>query len=214
MTDPETQKTIDTYLTALRKQLRELMEEDATDIVEEIRAHILDKTSSGSSPEKVSATLAALGTPEELASRYRTEELLRRAQLTRSPLVSLRSLLHWATLSFTGIVVFIVSVFGYAVGGALVIFAALKAAFPRATGLWKTVYPDGSWGLSLSFSNGTPPNGQELLGWWVLPIGLFFGVGLLFFTFRFGTWSIRKFWRPRTWPQPDGPTNLSCVGGV
>jgi hypothetical protein len=114
MTAPETQKTIDTYLAALRKQLRELMEEDATDIVDEIRAHILDKTSNGCSPEKVSATLAALGTPEELASRYRTEELLRRAQLTRSPLVSLRSLLHWATLSFTGIVVFIVSVFGYA----------------------------------------------------------------------------------------------------
>ena len=67
MTDPETQKTIDTYLAALRKQLRELMEEDATDIVEEIRAHIFDKTSSGGSPEKVSATLAALGTPEELA---------------------------------------------------------------------------------------------------------------------------------------------------
>ena len=64
MTDPETQKTIDTYLAALRKQLRELMEEDATDIVEEIRAHIFDKTSSGGSPEKVSATLAALGTPE------------------------------------------------------------------------------------------------------------------------------------------------------
>ena len=189
MTDPETQKTIDTYLAALRKQLRELMEEDATDIVDEIRAHILDKTSNGGSPEKVSATLAALG------SRYRTEELLR-AQLTRSPLVSLRSLLHWATLSFTGIVVFLVSVFGYALGGALVVFAMLKAAFPRATGLWKTVSPDGTWGLNLSFSSGTPPPGQELLGWWVLPIGLLLGTGLLLLTFRFGTWSIRKFWHP------------------
>jgi hypothetical protein len=214
MTDPETQKTIDTYLAALRKQLRELMEEDATDIVDEIRAHILDKTSNGGSPEKVSATLAALGTPEELASRYRTEEWLRRAQLTRSPLVSLRSLLHWATLSFTGIVVFLVSVFGYALGGALVVFAMLKAAFPRATGLWKTVSPDGTWGLNLSFSSGTPPPGQELLGWWVLPIGLLLGTGLLLLTFRFGTWSIRKFWRPRAGQQPDGQTSLSSVGGV
>jgi len=214
MTDPEIQKTIDSYLAALRKQLRELMEEDARDIVEEIRGHILDKTSGGSSPEQVSATLAALGTPEELAARYRTEELLRRAQLTRSPLVSLRSLLHWATLSFTGIVVFVVSVFGYAVGGALVIFAALKAAFPRATGLWKNVQPDRSWGLSLSFSNGTPPPGQEILGWWVLPIGLLLGTALLLLTFRFGTWMIRKFWRPRALPQPDGPTNLTCVGGA
>ena len=41
----ESQKTIDAYLLALRKQLRELMDEDVNDIVEEIRAHILDKTS-------------------------------------------------------------------------------------------------------------------------------------------------------------------------
>lgn len=214
MTGPETEKTIDTYLAGLRKQLRELMEEDATDIVEEIRAHILDKTSGDSSPDQVSATLAALGTPEELASRYRTEELLRRAQLTHSPLVSLRSLLHWATLSFTGILVFAVSVVGYAVGGGLVIFAMLKAAFPRATGLWKTIYPDGGWGLGLSFSNGAPPQGKELLGWWVLPIGLLLGTVLLLLTFRFGTWSIRKFWRPRSLQPPDQPVDLSCVGGV
>jgi hypothetical protein len=198
----------------LRKQLRELMDEDATDIVDEIRAHILDKTSGRSSSEKVSATLAALGTPEELAGRYRTEELLRRAQLTHSPLVSLRSLSHWATLSFAGIVIFVVSVFGYALGGALVIFAALKATFPRATGLWKMVYPDGSWGLNLSFSSGTPPNGKDILGWWILPIGLFLGGGLLFLTFRFGTWSLRKFWRPRVLAQPDASTNMSSVGGI
>ena len=89
----ESQKTVDAYLAALRKQLRELMDEDANDIVEEIRAHILDKTTIAEGVEGVSSTLAALGTPEELASRYRTDELLKRAQMTRSPLVSLRSLL-------------------------------------------------------------------------------------------------------------------------
>ena len=81
----ESQKSIDSYLAALRKQLRELMDEDARDIVEEIHAHILDKTSSDPSPDSIQATLTALGSPEKLALRYRTDELLQRAQLSRSP---------------------------------------------------------------------------------------------------------------------------------
>jgi uncharacterized membrane protein len=82
-------------------------------MVKEIRAHILDKASSGVSLEKLGATLAALGSPEELASQYLTEALLKRALRTRSPLVSLHSLFRWATLSLTGVLVFVVSVFGY-----------------------------------------------------------------------------------------------------
>ena len=106
----ESQKTIDTYLAALRKQLRGPVDEDVEDIVEEIRAHILDKTSGPGATDTVAATLASLGTPEELASRYRTDDLLQRAQVTRSPFVSLRSLFRWATLSFVGLTVFLVSV--------------------------------------------------------------------------------------------------------
>ncbi len=193
----ESQKAIDTYLSTLRRRLSELRDEDVNDIVEEIRAHILDKTSAGSTSEDVAATLAALGTPEELAGRYRSDELLQRAQVTRSPFTRLLGLFRWATLSIVGFVVFCVSVVGYALGGGLVIMAGLKVLWPRQTGLWKTVYPDGTWGLSFSFSSGNAPAGHELLGWWSLPICLILGTGLLFLTFRFGSWSLRKFWRPR-----------------
>ncbi len=197
----ESQKTIDAYLVALRKQLRGPLDDDVEDIVEEIRAHILDKTSGAAVTDAVAATLASLGTPEELASRYRTDDLLQRAQVTRSPFVSLRSLFRWATLSFGGLVVFLVSVVGYSVGGALVIVAALKLMWPRATGFWMEFYPDGSpKSASGGFGSGyisQPPPGREILGWWLVPIGLVLGGALLFLTFRFGTWSIRKFWRPR-----------------
>lgn len=154
MTFPvESQKTIDAYLGALRKQLRELMDEDVKDIVEEIRAHILDKTSSEDAVDAVSSTLAALGTPEELASRYRTDELLKRAQLTGSPLVSLRSLVRWATLSVVGLIVFLVSVVGYCIGGMLVMIALFKTLNPHTTGLW-VVYESGHT-LSASFGSRT-----------------------------------------------------------
>lgn len=208
----ESQKAVDTYLGALRKQLRELMDEDANDIVEEIRAHILDKTSAGTSTEEISSTLAALGSPEELASRYRTEELLRRAELTHSPLLSLRGLFRWARLSFAGVAVFAVSVLGYTLGGALVIVAGLKIIWPHGTGLWENHYPDGTWSLNLSSSSGNTPAGHDILGWWLLPIGLILGTALFYLTFRFGSWCLRRFWRPRAWmPSSQTAAPLSDV---
>jgi hypothetical protein len=188
----ESQKTIDAYLAALRKHLRELLDEDVKDIVEEIRAHILDKTSGG---EAVSSTLAALGTPEELAGRYRTEELLKRAQNARSPGFLWRSMLRWAALSVLGVAVFFFSAIGYCLGGALFILGVLKLTNPHRTGVYG-VFNEHS--TSLSFQSGGP-NDHDLLGWWLVPIGLIVGGGLLFLTFRFGIWSIRKFWRPRAW---------------
>jgi hypothetical protein len=101
--------------------------------------------------------------------------------------VSLRSLFRWVTLSFVGLAVFLVSVVGYSIGGAFVMFAALKLIWPHSTGLWKNSYPDGTWSLYLTCSTGQPPHGQELLGWWLIPIGLFLGGGLLFLSFLFGT---------------------------
>jgi hypothetical protein len=194
----ESQKTVDAYLAALRKQLRELMDEDVNDIVAEIRAHILDKTSGEAAGDSVSSTLAALGTPEELAGRYRTEELLKRASMSRSPAFILRSLLRWATLSVAGLLVFAISVVGYVVGGWLSILGVLKLISPHTTGLYGE-FSEHTW--SLSFQSGGQPaaNVHELLGWWLLPVGLLLGPVLFFLTFRFDLWSLRKFWRPRAW---------------
>jgi uncharacterized membrane protein len=206
----ESQKTIDAYLAALRRHLRELMEADANDIVEEIRAHILDKTAAKAPdetaaapetpdtfPDSVSATLAALGTPEELASRYRTEELLKRAQLAASPCATM---LRRTALGLVTLVVCLVSAVGYCLGGGLFLIGVLKIFNPHNTGIWGARYPDGT--SSLGFGSGSQPGkGHELLGWCLIPIGLLLGGGLLYLTFRFCNWSLRKFWRPRAWRQ-------------
>jgi hypothetical protein len=202
-------KTIDAYLVALRKQLRDLLEEDVNDIVDEIRGHILDKTSGAVALESVAATLAALGPPEELASRYRTEEMLKRAQLARSPGFMFRSLLRWATVSVAGLLVFVISVAGYCLGGWLVVFGALKVISPRGTGLWWTAYADGTHSLGMGSGNQPPGNAHDILGWWLVPIGLLIGGGLLVLTFRFDVWSVRKFSRPRGWRQDVHATRES-----
>jgi hypothetical protein len=189
-------KTVDAYLKSLRRELRELLDEDAEEIVEEIRTHIFDKTSGEESPEAVAATLAALGTPQELAERYRTEELLERARLARSPKYLMRATLRWAGLSVMGLLVFALSGLGYGVGGGLFLLGLLKLFHPSTTGVYGTFTDHDS---SFNWQSGGPNKPGELLGWWLVPLGILIGGGLLLVTFRFGNWCIRKFWRPRAW---------------
>lgn len=198
MTLPDaSQKAIDDYLAALRRQLRDLMEEDMNDIVEEIRAHILDKTTAGADSAQVVHTLAALGAPAELASRYRTEELLKRAQGSPSPMQVMNRILRITAISVSTLIVFVVSGLGYCVGGVLVVIGLLKAFFPRQAGLNIDYVPNQSF--SAGFGAGSPHNADhDPIGLWLIPICLVLGAGILFLTFRLGTWTIRKFRRTRT----------------
>jgi hypothetical protein len=193
----ESERTIEAYLAALRKQLWDLTDEDARDIVDEIRTHILEKTSGDTAPETVQETLTALGTPVDLAGRYRTEELLERGRQARSASFVLRSLLRWTGLSVGAVLVFAVSIIGYGVGGGLFLLGIMKV-MDHSTGVWGVF---NQHNVSLGFQSPGPPStpgAHELLGWWLLPIGLLFGPGLFLLTFRLDTWSIRRFWKPRT----------------
>lgn len=196
----EARGSADSYLAALRKQLRDLMEEDTNDIVEEIRAHILDKTT-GAEPEEVEQTLAALGTPAVLAARYRTEELMKRAEAHRSGAQKTLVVLQRTGAAVCGLAAFAVSVVGYFVGALLVVLGVLKAVYPHGTGLWVGHYPDGTSSVSFSGGSGNvpPANAHDLLGWWLVPLGLVLGAALLYATYRFGAWAIRTLWRPRNW---------------
>lgn len=186
---------IGTYLAALRRQLWELTAEDVNDVVEELRMHILDK----SAGEDVAAILAALGTPAELANKYRTEEMLARGRAAGSPAYVARSVGRWALLTLGGVVVFSLSVVGYLLGGWFFMMGVLKIVNPRGTGVYG-VWTDHD--KSFNWGSGSGPNKPgELLGWWLVPIGLIAGAGLLLLTFRFGNWSLGRFWRPRKWQE-------------
>jgi hypothetical protein len=122
--------------------------------------------------------------------------LLERARRAHSPAFLLRSGLHWAALTLGGLLVLLISVFGYVLGGILFMLGVLKVFAFHKTGIYGSFTEHNS---SLSFQSGGPIGSHELLGWWLLPVGLLFGGGLLLLTFRFDLWSIRKFWRPRAW---------------
>ena len=195
----ESQRQIDAYLNTLRRLLRGINDADARDIVEELRSHILDRAAASGevTPAAVAQVLIALGSPEDLASQYLTDDLLKRAQVNRSPWLILRSLFRWASLSFAGFWILMISLIMYFIAGSLSLCALLKPFHPATAGLW--LIPDSTdTVLSLRLGFGAVPvNGRELLGWWIIPLGLILAMGLVFANLHFGLWCIRKFWRPR-----------------
>ena len=193
-------RRMEEYLRELRSALRALPGGETRDIVEEIRSHIRDSAEAGRalSEESVAATLERLGPPRELASMYRMENLAERAEQTRSPWLALRTIFQWAGLSLSGAWVLLVSLVGYSLSACFLISAVAKPFNPQRVGLWRLDDPQDSWSLHLGFRS--VPQGTEILGWWMVPLGLLVGAGLFLLTFRLGLRSVQRFRRSLNLP--------------
>jgi hypothetical protein len=199
----EQQQKIAAYLGKLRGGLRGMNEHEVHEIIRELRAHIADKTvvSGGAKTSTVDTTLDALGSPEALANQYLTVALLSRAEIDRSPVRIMQGLFRWASLSIAGLLVMAASIVGYVLGGALMLSALLKLIHPRAAGLWAYPSSTGDLELSLRMGFGDPPIGaRDILGWWILPVGLLTGCGLVALTTRFALWCARRYRQSRVLP--------------
>jgi hypothetical protein len=195
----DSQRKIDSYLGTIRKRLHGMREEDVREIIEELRSHILDRAAiaGGVTAAGVDAAIAALGSPEELAGQYLTDDLLARAEASGSLLLILRSLFRWASVSVAGFFILMGSLISYVLGVALAWAAFLKPIHPQTVGLWMIPQPDSDYQVSLHMGFSGPPVGaHELLGWWIIPIGML-GLGLVFLTLRIDQWSIGQFRRSR-----------------
>ncbi|MFZ1919862.1 MAG: hypothetical protein WAU58_19985 [Terriglobales bacterium] len=186
----------------LRRNLRGLSPDEIREIVEELRSHILDKASAdgGVTAAAVDAALAALGSPDELASAYVTDTVMAQAEVSRSPVRILKSLFRWATLSIAGFFVLLVSLIGYGTGISFFLVGLLKPLHPDTAGLW--IWRDnGDVTYSVRLGFATPPAGaRELLGWTITPIGLSLGFGLAMLTTHFALWCVRQYRRSRALP--------------
>jgi hypothetical protein len=200
---PDAQQRMEIYLGRLRARLRGVSEESICEIVEELRGHIIEKAAAGGDVKAsgVDAALAALGSPEELARQYLTDDLLARAELSRSPLRILSSLLRWASLSVAGFFVLVGSIVGYVLGSSLILCALLKPFHPRSAGLWASRDSTDDLMLSIRLGFGSAPaTGRDVLGWWIIPIGLLVGSGMLMLTARIALWCARLYRRSRPLP--------------
>jgi hypothetical protein len=192
MLSADTQQQIESYLRRLRHGLRGMNGSEADDIVAELRSHIVEK--SAAEGARVEAILAALGSPERLANEYLTDDLLARAEVSRSPWRVLEGLFRWGSLSVAGFFALLAAITGYFFGGAFLLCALLKPFHPQSAGLWAfhTGAGDVEYSLHLGFAN-PPDGGRELLGWWIIPIGLALGGGFVLLTSYFALWFARRF---------------------
>ena len=196
MPGDDAQQKIEAYLGRLRHILGDMNPVEAGEIVEELRSHVLDKAAPAGevTAAGVDAALAMLGTPEELATQYTTDALLMRAEISRSPIRILASLFRWASLSLAGFLVLIASIVGYFLGGAFMWCGVLRLIHPQTAGLWLLHHGGDTWEISVRLGFATvPPDARDVLGWWVVPLGLVVGCALIMLTTYSSLWCVRRY---------------------
>jgi len=189
---------LEEYLRRLRAGLRGLPEAHAVEIVAEIRSHVRDSVEAVGEPGEAGliAALQRLGPPERLAAAYAADSMLPRLGGTPAPWLVLRGIGRWARVSAAGAGVLVGSVVGYVLAGSLLLVAVVKPFAPERAGLWRL--DSDSFSLHLGF--GPPPVAEELLGWWIVPLGLLAGAGLFWVTLQMGVRAIRGFREQRGLP--------------
>ncbi|MEO8431059.1 MAG: DUF1700 domain-containing protein [Acidobacteriota bacterium] len=169
------QTRIDAYLMRLRRSLGELPPEEVADILQEIRGHILERAEAAGemTDERLVAILQALGRPEDIAPLYQAEALMARARTSYSPTLLLRGALRWAMLSVRGFAIFLAGLVGYGIALGFLVGGFGKIVAPRQIGAWWT---PGSFSIGTT----TNPAAHDVLGWWLVPVGLAVGaIGLV-----------------------------------
>lgn len=176
---------IDNYLRKLRECLPYMSVADREEIVREISVHIRE---CALEPDRsIEGVLERLGSAESLASQYRHDLLIQHASRSISPVLILRATIALAKRGMEGFVLFIGALFGYALGGGLLVTAILKPIFPRQTGLW--IGP-GVFDFGIHEPRYAYPV-REVLGWWYIPLALSLGSFFVWLT----THGIRRFLR-------------------
>jgi hypothetical protein len=180
---------IETYLRTVEDNLRSLPPEEVAEIARELRSHIRDRIAGDLSDANVSATLKKLGDPREIARiNLRMRE---HAAGRKSPSTVLRAVAQRAAFSARGLLSLLFSLAGYAFAGCWLFTAVAKPFAPNRVGLW--VLPDPTGELSLSLGRREADfAGYELLGWWIIPIGLGIGIACCAFIYRLNLRTIRK----------------------
>jgi hypothetical protein len=181
-------RRLDAYLAELRRRLAPLPETDRDEIAAELRSHVLDSAGPAPAESAVAEALERLGPAEDLAAQYVTHHDLSGVERSRSPWAIVRGLARLAGTGIAGLSALAACLLGYALAACFAFAAVRKPTAPDRVGLWR-LGPDT---ISLTLGFGARPGGEELLGWWIVPIGLLAGAGLVWLTTAFGRLCVRR----------------------
>lgn len=156
---------IRSYVRELATHLHTLDRADADEVIREIEGHlheVIDQAEERGEDLDVSALLEGFGPPGRLAAQY-----IAHVQHGAPPPAGFR-VLHRVRMGVTRGLYYSMGVFGYSVAAALFCLLLAKLFLPDAVGVW-SVADGNAYVIAWSAS---PPPGDELLGWALLPIAL------------------------------------------
>jgi uncharacterized membrane protein len=192
------------YLFVLGQSLRSFLPRDvARDALQEIETHVRERLEQiapqGDERGAVERVLEELGPPLRVAQAYSAELTVEEALTTGRSGAILRALWHLATTTVAGFAATLGLFIGYVLGGSFIVVAALKPIFPDNVGLFVVDGVPRSFGADFPI----PPGAQVLGGYWVIPISLALGLGILVLTHR-GARSFLSWWRGHRLVRPSG----------
>jgi hypothetical protein len=174
------------YVDQLDRALAGIPADQKEDILQEIRTHITDSVSgSVDGQEALERVFHLLGTPGQLADRYRTEAFLTRAGKSFSPLVLFQTSWRWAKMGAKGMLAFFIAICGYGSALAWTVTAMMKPFVP-SVGLWVG-------GDTFQFGPGSGIGGKhELLGNYYIPVVIVLAFAAASGTTHFLRWLMRQ----------------------
>jgi uncharacterized membrane protein len=192
---------INGYLFVLERSLKTFLPgEIARDAVREIESHLRERvlTADGAPNERdaLEKILAELGPPLRVAQAYSAERTIDEAVATGHVVPMLRAVWTLALRTFVGSAI-ATGLFSAYVGGiAFLAIAALKPIFPNNVGL--IAVNGGVRSLGAQFP--LPPGAVVYGGYWIIPLAIAAGVGILVFAHT----TTRRYlaaWRKRQQPE-------------
>lgn len=169
------------YLFVLGRSLRSfLAREVAEDAVREVETHIRERLEQaepiGSERETVERVLAELGPPLRVARAYSTEMVIDEAVTTGGFSPMLRALWRLGTTSFVGFWWALFVFVGWTFGVSVLLIAPIKLLFPDNVGIF---YRNGAYQSAGAIFNSPPGTDVHVFGYWVIPVALVAGLGIL-----------------------------------
>jgi uncharacterized membrane protein len=190
------------YLFVLERSLATLLpREGVRDAVREIDSHLRERIAVAQAMPDERTTLERilkeLGPPQQVAQAYSVERAVHEAVVTGKALAIARAVRHVAMSGVSGFLAALGLFVGYFAGAVFIVLAGMKPLFPRNVGIWvgdRSI----SQGVDIGWRAGVnvAASGHDVGGYWVIPIFLTAGFGLLFFTTR-GVRKFLRWWRRR-----------------
>ena len=161
---------INTYLTALSRYLSRLSDVEAEEVLKEIESHVYDAIDlaemKGEEPD-ISAILEGFGSPRQLAEQYSDHVM------TGTPPPEGFSAIKGVKLKATKGLYWGTLLVGYGLSAALVFLAVMKMINPELVGVWSSQSGHSIVvGTIDEASRVSGEFGDDLLGFWLIPIAL------------------------------------------